>query len=255
METNLDAANRAGSLPVSGATPHSETLVPAGVKVLPVAVIQIGFWSAILSAFLAAGWAVAMIIQNAISPPTVWTGIQAFASSFQFIQMLNLVFALPLAASFLVMMASIYFYAAEDKKIWAMLGLSFTLLYTVMATINYLVQLVTVRISLISSETEGLGLFVMGNQHSVFWALANSYAYMSLAMLFAAWVFGSSRLERWIRWLFAIVGITAPIQLAGMLFQWGLVVGIPAGLIWSISVPLACFLLAVLFRRAGQRAF
>ena len=42
-------------------------------------------------------------------------------------------------------------------------------------------------------------MFVMGNSHSIFWALMLDYVFMNLAMLFAAPVFGGGKLERWIR--------------------------------------------------------
>ena len=38
-------------------------------------------------------------------------------------------------------------------------------------------------------------MFVMGNAHSVFWALASTYVFMSLGMLFTAAVFAGGRLE------------------------------------------------------------
>lgn len=222
------------------------------VPVLPRAVTTLGFWSAILSGILAFGWFIAMIVQTVVSPPEPWTGIDSFVRTFQGIDMLNFVPSLPLASTFLVLMVCIFFYASEENRAWAMLGLAFTIVYAVMASTNYLIQLLVVRNSLALGETEGLGLFAHANPHSVFWALANSYAYMSLAMLFAAWVFGSTTLERWVRWLFAAVGITAPLQFIGVLFRLGLVVGAPAGLVWSIATPAACFLIAVLFRRAAR---
>ena len=220
---------------------------------LPRAVTRLGFWAGILSGILAFSWLVTMIVQTALAPPQPWAGVLPFADTFDPIQLLNFIPSLPLASSFLVLMVCITFYASEKDKVWAMLGLAFTIVYAVMASINYLSQLLVVRTSLALGETEGLGLFVHGNPHSLFWALANSYGYMSLAMLFAAWVFGSRGLERWVRWLFVAVGVTAPLQFVGVLFQLGLAVGAPAGLIWSIATPAACFLMAVLFRRREGR--
>ncbi|HKZ83713.1 MAG TPA: hypothetical protein VJ793_08655 [Anaerolineae bacterium] len=230
----------------------SREATPRSISV-PQVVSQVGFWSAILSGIFAFGWFAGMVVQTILSPPEPWTGIDAFARSFRFIQMLNFIPSLPLASAFLVLMVCVYFYASEEKKIWGLLGLAFTIVYSVMASINYLIQLLVVRQSLALGETEGLGLFAHGNTHSVFWALASSYAYMSLAMLFAAWVFGSNGLERWVHWLFIIVGVTAPFQFVGVIFELGLLVGAPAGLIWSIATPLACFLLAVLFKRAERK--
>ncbi len=217
--------------------------------VLARAVVKLGFWSAILSGILAFSWLVAMIVQTVFAPPKDWAGVGSFVASFRPIEMLNFVPSVPLASAFLVLMVCLTFYASEQTRIWAMLGLAFTIVYAVMASVNYLTQLLVVRSSIALGETEGLGLLAHSNPHSIFWALANSYAYMSLAMLFAAWVFGSRGLEGWVRWLFVIVGVTAPFQFLGVLFQLGLIIGAPAGLIWSVATPAACFVIAALFRR------
>lgn len=214
------------------------------------ALSRMGFWTAVASGVLAFSWFAAMIIQSILSPPNPWSGISEFSRAFEPLQMLNFVPSLPLAAAFLMLMVCVYFYASEERKIWAMMGLVFTVVYSVMASVNYLIQLLVVRRSIAFNEIEGLGLLAHANPHSIFWALATSYAYMSLAMLFAAWVFKPRGPERWVRWLFAAVGVTAPVQFLGVLFELGLVVGAPAGLIWSIATPAACFVLAGVFRRA-----
>jgi len=225
-------------------------MTAASAASLPRAVARLGFGSAIASAVLAFGWFVTMIIQTIVAPPQAWTGIEAFARTFQPVQLLNFVPSLPLASTFLVMMVCVYFYAAEPKRIWALLGVAFTTVYAVMASSNYAIQLLVVRASLAAGETEGLGLLSHANSHSVFWALATSYGYMSLAMLCAAWVFGADRIGRWIRWLFVAVGVTAPLQFVGVLFELGVAAGALPGLVWSLATPAACLLLAVVFRRA-----
>jgi hypothetical protein len=122
-----------------------------------------------------------------------------------------------------------------------------------MASINYLIQLIAVVPNLVAGETEGLGLWVgQGQFRSVFWAVVNAYTYMSLSMLFAAWAFGGSRLERWVRGLRLAAGVTAPLQFA---FTLGLVppaAALPAIPVWVAWVPLACTLLARWFARAAN---
>jgi hypothetical protein len=218
-------------------------------------VSKAGFWSALLSGLLAAAWAVAVGLQNLLVPPASWTGIAAYATTFRLIEMLNLIPALLLPWPYLVMMVSIHYYAREEQRVWTLSGLAISIVYAGLASANYFIQLVVVRPSLLSGETEGLGLFVAANFHSVFWALANSYAVQSFALLFVAGVFSGGQLERWIRWTFIAVGITAPVQLAFTLGFLSPVLALPALAVWIIGVPLGCFLLAALFRRSdGQPA-
>jgi hypothetical protein len=168
--------------------------------------------------------------------------------------MLNLIPSLPLASTYLVLAVSLHFYAREDKRIWSMIALAFATVYAVMASMNYLIQFIVIRPALLSGQTEGLSLWVMGNPHSVFNALANSYPFMSIRMLFAAWALGDGKLERWVRRIFVLIGVTAPIQFAHQLFGVPLVIGLPVVFTWMIGAPMAFFLLASLFRRAGQMA-
>ncbi len=216
--------------------------------------IKVGYWSSLATGGLALIWTITFIVQIILVPPAEWSGVENYARAFSFIHMLNLAPALPLGWAFIVMMASIYACASEEKKIWALIGLAFGILYATMANINYLIQLVAVRGSLLSNETKGLELFIGDNPHSVFWALANAYAIQSMAMLFAAWVFPKGRLENWIRGLFIAVGVTFPFQFLYSLGFIPMTIAMPILGIWIIGVPLSSFLLAALFRQADRRS-
>jgi hypothetical protein len=178
-----------------------------------------------------------------------WSGIEAFVASFQPIQMLPLIPALLLAPTFIVLMVSIHYYAAPDKKIWSHLGIAFTLVYAVMASINYITQLPVVRLSILNKETDGLAMFAMGNSHSIFWALASSYAFMNLAMLFAAPVFEGGGLERKIRWLFYANGASAVVTVYGILVDSSRIYLLGSLVPWCVIFSWATILLAIMFKR------
>jgi hypothetical protein len=220
---------------------------------MPSALPRIGFWSAVITGGLALAWPVTLAIQWSVSPPAPWGGIEAYARSFSLLQMLNLVPSLPLAAAFVVMMVSLHYYVPDEKKIWTMVGLMFAVIYAVMASINYLIQFIVVAPALLEGQTEGLALFAGANPNSLFLALANAYAYQSLGLLFAAWGLGQTGLEKWTRWLFVAVGVTTPLQFAGTLGLLPMAVTAAAGLVWSLGVPAAAFLLAVIFKRLPRQ--
>ncbi|MBI4673649.1 MAG: hypothetical protein HY741_18515 [Chloroflexi bacterium] len=217
-------------------------------------IIRVGFWSALVTGVLALLWTLAFGVELIGAPPAPWSGIEAYARTFGFPRMLNLIPALPLGWAYIVMMVSLYSYAPAEKKIWGLIALAFGIVYAVMANINYLIQLIAVRPALLSGELEGLTIFVGDNPHSVFWALANAYAIQSMSLFFAAWIFDRSKLERWIRWLFIVVGLTVPFQFA---YSFGLIpmtLAMPVLLIWIVGVPVGCFLLAALFRQNERGA-
>lgn len=62
---------------------------------------------------------------------------------FLFFDLLNLAYASSflLAPAFVAMMVSNHYYAAPEKKIWSHPGLSFAIIYAVMCSLTYYVQL------------------------------------------------------------------------------------------------------------------
>jgi hypothetical protein len=118
-----------------------------------------------------------------------------------------------------------------------------------MASVNYILQLTGVRLSILNNETDGLAMFVMGNSHSLFWALASAYAFMNLAMLFDAPVFEGGRLERSIRWLFFANGATVVVTIFGVVVDSPTVYLLGSLVPWCVLFTLTTALLAVLFRR------
>ena len=230
----------------------------ASDRSIPRSVSQIGFWSAALATLFSIGYGVTLIITmismsaNAAGTSSGWGGIESFVASFQPIQMLSLIPSLLLAPTFVVLMVSIHYYAGPDKKIWSHLGIAFALIYAVMASINYITQLTVVRLSILNKETDGLAMFVMGNSHSIFWALASAYAFMNLAMLFAAPVFSDSRLERSIRWLFYANGVSVVVTIFGVAVDSPPIYLLGSLVPWCVIFSWATILLALMFKRVGR---
>src|SRR5512143_1447128 len=224
----------------------------------PTALKRMGFWSAVLATVFSIGYGLAVIVMIIASASTSttsapgWHGVEAYIASFQPIQMLPLIPSLLLAPTFVVLMVCVHSYAPNAKKIWSQVGLAFAIVYATMACVNYIVQLTVVRLSILNRETDGLAMFVIGNPHSIFWALMVDYVFMNLAMLFAAPVFDGGKLERWIRWLFLANGASAVITILGIVVDSPMIFLLGSLVPWCIIFSAATIVLAVLFRRAGQ---
>ena len=107
-----------------------------------------------------------------------------------------------LAPSFVVMMTCIHYQAPREKRIWSHVGLCFSIVYAVLISMVYYVQLSAAR----SASAEPLPfVFTPG---SVFFAVDMlGYGFMCLATWFTAGVFGTeNRLSLWIRRLFVFHG-------------------------------------------------
>jgi hypothetical protein len=185
-------------------------------------VIKLGFWSAIAATLLVT-----------IAGITATASIQPFATIMGFL----------LTLSFLVVMACIHCYAPEEKRVFSLVGLSFAIIYAVLISINYFIQL-----TFVNQSTFDVSIFSMTNTHSMMWVIeVLGYFFMGLATLFAAPVFGSNRTEKAIKGLFVangVLGILTPIGY-GLNFPIEILLG---GLIvWDIIMPISTALLAYLF--------
>lgn len=209
-----------------------------------------GLWSAILSALFSILWFITFQMKGVFGTVPPWQNTDAYARTFTASRILYICPSLLLAISFIVLMAVIHRYVPEEKKLWSLIGLSFAIVYSVMASINYNIQGAAVLQSLTAGETRGIAMFLPDNPHSVFNALANSYVYMALAMFFTAFAFEGSRLKQWIRYLFLVQIITAVGQAGWSLFGLSTGIFIGTSMIWVIGAPVSFILLAILFKQS-----
>jgi hypothetical protein len=124
-----------------------------------------------------------------------------------------------LAPSFVALVLSIHYYAQPEKKIWSHLGLVFAVMYAVMCTINYFVQLAVVSGNPLRASADVLALFTFTPGSVMFVVDMLGYSFMCLATLAAAPVFAGGRLERWLKGLFIAHGLLfAPTLIMTVIF-------------------------------------
>ncbi len=219
---------------------------------------RIGFWSALATALFGFGYGLAvilMVISNLSSGEAAsgWNGIDTYQAAFRPILMLPLYPSLLLAPAFAALMVCVHYYARPAKRIWSHIALVYTVMYAGMAVINYAPQLLSVQRALLGGETDGLSLWVHGNPHAIFWSLVSCYAFMNLAMLFAAPVFSGGRLERWIKQLFLINGFSVILTVASLLVDNPYVFLLSSLVIWCPLFTAAATLLVALFSRSDRK--
>jgi hypothetical protein len=112
--------------------------------------------------------------------------------------------AMLLVVVYVILMVSIDAYAAQHKRIYSQIGLSFALIAAGILLTDYYIQFSVVPVSLMNQETEGIALLTQYNAHGVFIVLEElGYLLMSLSFLFLAPVFANiGRLASVVRWVF-----------------------------------------------------
>jgi len=215
---------------------------------------RIGFWAAVFTAILAAVFITMGMLGSSswdTSPGMVnyiWTTIKT-------IDYALFIPAFLLAPVFVVLMASIHYYASVDKKIYSLIGLAFALIYATIITTDYFVLWTVVLPSTIMGETAGLSLFSLYNPHGIFVSLESiAYMMMSLALLFIAPVFQGSRIEQALRWIFIAGFVLAIGSLVGVLLMKYDIVMYEIAII-TIYCPvliISGIFLGKIFQRAGN---
>lgn len=201
-------------------------------------VAQLGFWSSLVVTFLTALFFVSLVVpsQNLM-----------FASSFL------------LAPAFVTMMVSIHHAAAPEKKVWSQLGLSFAVIYAVMCTLTYYIQLTFVANNYLPVAEEAVLPFVFLPGTPFFAQDMLGYVFMCAATLAAGFVFTGGKLESWIKWLFIFNGVlfivptllvpAIPMSVNAAGTGVGDQVGRYANMVWSVYFGSAAALVTIFFKR------
>ncbi len=210
------------------------------------AVRRLGFWSAVLTAVFAAAFFAVGIATPVRSIP------YPYVASFIPNDYLWMYPAFLLAPTFVVLVACIHSYAADERKVFSQIALSFAVVYAAVITTDYFIQWTVVEPSILSGETAGLALFTQYNPHGLVVSLESlAYLMMNGAFVFAAAVFAGGRLERALRWLFVASFVVAVGSFVGLSLLGYAIVTFEVAVITINCVVLVIsgVLLSVVFKR------
>ncbi|MCL5070223.1 MAG: hypothetical protein M1308_04915 [Actinobacteria bacterium] len=196
-------------------------------------VTKIGFWSACTTTVFAVIYIIPQLVVGIEMPDTMLTLVLILTPS------------MLLAPSFLIMMTAVHYFAPDEKKIWSHIGTLFAVAYMVFVSIVYFTVLTVTMPHMLRGEIEAVELLKYVPKSFMTGIDALGYTAMSLSTLFAAFVFGKSKLETWIKRLFIANGVIAPIILLTQIYPMIAY----AGALWIITMPLSSLLVMVLFRK------
>jgi hypothetical protein len=153
-----------------------------------------------------------------------------------------------LGSSFAVLMVSVHYYATAEKKIWSHVAIVFTAIYTVLISINYYVQLTLVVPHMLRGEIDSIRFLLFTPFDSFLYSVdILGYSFMSLATLFAAFVFTEPGLERTARRFMIANGLLLPF--VALQNYYHPLIWIAA--LWAITFPGTTISLTVLFKRSA----
>ncbi len=146
------------------------------------------------------------------------------------------------ASALVVTMASVHWYAADERKVYAVIALAFTVAFAGVTSVVHFVELTAVR-------QLGEGLITWPSAAYSAELLAWDW-FLGLGLIFAAPVFSGAGIQRWVRRTLLLSGVltiagTAGPLIGDMRLQRIGIVG------YAVVLPVACFLLMRLFNSAS----
>lgn len=217
--------------------------------------LKLGFWSALLGALMFVVFTVCFVAIALTQPILVWTNMADYVAAVQETNQLFKVVAqltmLLFGPLFVVLLGSIHDVAAAEKRALTRVALGFGLVFAALSGTHYFMQLSTVRHNLAAGTLQGLEQLVQANPNAAILAvnMLGFTLYLGLASLFAAPVFGGSRLQRVIRGSLIANGLFCLLGGAGFVLgvDWLVFVTINLGMGGAMLV--ATVALSIFFRR------
>ena len=217
--------------------------------------IKLGFWSASLSAATFIIFTLCFVSILIVNPLFIWTNYADYVSyvneNNQFFKDLAQFMMLAFGPLFLILLNSIHDYAAQDKKVLSRMAIYFGIIFVAMISINYFVQLSSIRQNLLHGRPEGLEQFVQANPASFITAvnMLGWTLFFGLSCFFLAPLFSGGRLEKIIRIAFLANGIFMILGGISYVFEIVVLVFLFMNFGMGGAVMVAAISLAFLFRR------
>ncbi|MEK6756900.1 MAG: hypothetical protein AABZ02_12175 [Bacteroidota bacterium] len=176
---------------------------------------SVGFWSTVMIT----GFTFLFLLSIIIFPIRAYHDLSSYTSGYGLPTIVAAIPSFLVALSHIPFLACLYFFAREDKKVFAVIGVLLGGAYALLASVNYFTQITFVFQSITSGRTGEIESFILDNPHSFIFALeALAYTFLFFACFFWAQLFVAGTLDRWIRGLLYASGCVGIIGSIGYMF-------------------------------------
>lgn len=207
---------------------------------------QLGFFASVLGAVI--GGIYLLVLIYAISTE----GLVSLASPSPFVQLAGGIGTFLSVPILVILFTAIRCVNEGDRKVLGSLGVNFILLFAATVSINRFVQLTVIQQSLPDVPADLVRFLPYGTGSLMFALEVLGWGFFSsLAAVFVAPLFSSTRLNKTIRWLFILYAIFSFLSA----FSFTTNIFIPTGPIaWGPILLVITILLTVYFRNIGKQA-
>jgi len=222
--------------------------------------VRIGFWSAVLIFATFLVFTACFIGTFLVNPIFKWTDLPGYVS---YVTTYNQIFKnvaqlsmLLFALLFIVLLNCLLDYAPESKRVLSRTAICFSVLFALLVSTHYFVQLSAVRLSILKGQLQGLEQIVQGNPLSAFSAMnmLGWTLFLGLTSLFIAPIFSGGKLEKSLRVLFILNGVFCILGGVGYVFDIVALIFLTINFGMGGAMLAISWLLAVLFDRMQKES-
>jgi len=200
-------------------------------------IYRIGFWSGVLAFVATVTYCTVQLMQM--------YGAFTYPTDEKLIYGSSLCIVIP----FVIEILALHYIVQGKKRFFSHAALTFTTLYAVFGTANYVVQLATVIPASLEGRLKEVRI-LQQTPHSLFWDFdAIGYIFMGMACLAIIPLFEKKGFQKWVRLSFIANACVTP--LIAIVYFYPvysyklLVLGFP----WAITAPLCMIMLAFFFKK------
>jgi len=191
--------------------------------------LKLGYWSGMISALTFIIWIISFVGIAVTSPLFIWTNMADYLefinSNSQFFQYLAKSFMIVFSVSFLILMISIGELVNPERKVLARSSIIFTILFSLLSSLHYFIQVSSVRWAIENNNLEGIQHFLQADPQS-FMVAANMLGwtlFLGLSTLFMALALKGEQGYKLIRIALIINGLSCFLGGLGYLTQIDLI--------------------------------
>jgi len=192
-------------------------------------VLNTGKWSAIICLFAFVVWIVSFVGIAVQSPLFAWTNIEGYIDYIndndQFFQYLAKSFMIVFSLAYMTLSMALYEFTSTERKILAKIAIVFSIMFVLLSSVHYFVQISSVRFAVNAKNFSDLGHFIQSNPTSFIssvnmlgWTL-----FLSLSTFFFYLGFHNKTRHKGMRLGLLITGISCLLGAIGYLSQIDLV--------------------------------
>jgi uncharacterized membrane protein len=202
---------------------------------------KLGFWSSVFVSILGVVYLLLISIffatEGFVFPPS------------EIVQLIGGIVTFLTAPGLIVVFSAIYYVKDWENKILGSLGLTFTILFAAMVSINRFVQLTIIQQSVPGAASQDLARFLPYASGSVMFALEmlGWGFFSSLAAFSVAFLFKGTRLNTSIRWMFIAYALFSFMGVLG--FATETAITMAAFIAWGPILLAVSILLAIYFKK------